>query len=643
MTYRPDIDGLRAVAVLMVVLHHAAPGFLPGGFIGVDVFFVISGYLITRILLHDLEEGTLHLPRFYARRIRRLFPALAACLAATLAVGWLILLPEELRSLSATTAMAALSISNIYLSGQSSYFAPEIGQNPLFHTWSLALEEQFYLLFPLLVLACWRASPRVLPFVFTALLGASFLWVWSRSAQGSPGAYFLLQGRAWELLAGALLAWAQSRGSTHRRAPIVAPPMVGILGLALVFGSAFAIDKTTTHPGPATIAPVLGSLMILAAPFGSSSRILELAPLVHVGRTSYSVYLWHQPLIVFVPMLLADRLGGAGPAVLVAASLLMGHLSWRLIEEPFRRGRPAILPTLSAFASVTTILIAAGLAVHSNRGFPERVPPEVLALSHYENPIKDATLECHIRRPVGRDDLTLCEHGPDDASRRIAVWGDSHAKSLTSGLIATATNTRIVQASVDGCLPSLSILQAGWHIACNETHAAILDEVISSDLDAVVLDSRWSYHLLDGHNRSPSGRALTAGEFEASLRRIVIELLDAGEFVVIVGPTPEHPSSVPQETARRMWLQGDDRAPVSIATEAYDERHSQVMAMLDRLPHHPRLRRVGVRGVFCPGEMCLAELDGEPLYYDDDHLSVEGASLVAPLVLDAIDDPWRVR
>lgn len=300
-TYRPDIDGLRALAVVPVMIYHAMPEVLPGGYLGVDVFFVISGYLITLLMMRNVASGTFRFRDFYRRRIRRLAPALIVMVAAVLALGWVVCLPGEYARLGTTALSSLTALSNVYFALNSSYFDPDTDKNPLLHTWSLAVEEQFYLVFPLIAFACLRWAPRLVPIVFSGLLAGSLVSMFSLMARYPDSSYYLLHTRAWQLLAGSLLAYWHFSGATRRLSNSVGHALV-LTGLGLLALSYVVFSAERGHPGAAILVPVLGTILIIAGGYRDtkgSFDFLTTRPLVMIGLASYSIYLWHQPIIVF--------------------------------------------------------------------------------------------------------------------------------------------------------------------------------------------------------------------------------------------------------------------------------------------------------------------------------------------------------
>ena len=361
LAYRPEIDGLRAVAVLPVLLFHAGLDAFSGGFVGVDVFFVLSGYLITSIIVSEMQAGTYTLVGFYERRARRILPALFAVMACCIVPAWVLMAPHQLKDFSQSVVAVSTFASNVLFWLQSGYFEPAAELKPLLHTWSLAVEEQYYLVFPLMLMALryvgWRAWKPVLTVLAFASLA---LAQWSASRYPESN-FYLLHTRAWELLGGALMALQGPRLATvaGRLAPAGA-----WLGLALVLAAIVFFDRTTPFPSLWTVVPVGGTMLLVTlAETGSGvGRVLASRPLVALGLVSYSLYLWHQPLLAFLRIRQGDpQLGAASIAGFMVLSLLLAAVSYRWVERPFRSR--ARVPRWSIFT-----LSAAGILMFGMLG-----------------------------------------------------------------------------------------------------------------------------------------------------------------------------------------------------------------------------------------------------------------------------------
>jgi peptidoglycan/LPS O-acetylase OafA/YrhL len=341
MRYRPEIDGLRAIAVAAVILFHAGFPLFSGGFIGVDVFFVISGFLITSIVVGDLNKGTFSVINFYERRARRILPALFTVMATCLPFAYYLLSPDDLKDFAQSLAAICLFASNVLFWGESGYFDTEADLKPLLHTWSLAVEEQFYVVFPLLLLAAWKLVRKAIPIIIVGVAVVSFFISVEQVIAYPSAAFFLLPSRAWQLLVGALAALVVERwqsAAVRQSSVRLANETLGWVGMAMIALPLFLFDKRTPFPGLNATLPTLGTAIVLLVSSSGTrvGHLLSWKPLVGLGLISYSAYLWHQPLFAFTKhALLADL--SAGLAIgLCAVTIVLAHLSWRYVEQPFR-------------------------------------------------------------------------------------------------------------------------------------------------------------------------------------------------------------------------------------------------------------------------------------------------------------------
>ncbi|MSU89090.1 acyltransferase family protein [Rhodobacteraceae bacterium 2CG4] len=622
MNHRPDIDGLRAVAVLPVILFHAGFSWAAGGFVGVDVFFVISGYLITRLLLQDLAQGRYSLTRFYERRARRILPALLFVTAATVPLMMQVMTPEELEDHFAAVIATAAFASNLWFWQEAGYFAARAEELPLLHTWSLAIEEQFYVLFPLLLAALWRLGPRRTGLALGGLLLLSFA-IAAGGVGGSEARFYLLPARAWELLAGALCAlW-------HHRYGARADGRRAALGLL-----AITVSIAISHPGLAwpsqyTLLPVGGTaLLLLHAEGTAAGRLLSARPLVGIGLISYSAYLWHQPLLA------ALRLSDARPpseAMLLAAAalaLLLGWATWRLVEQPFRRrrgGDPAP-PVRAAAAALAVTALAAGIAA-----------PQVDRLSRFprqpdfgwEDAVRQ--YDCMLQEKNETTHADVCYAPPS-----VLLWGDSHAAALYPGLRAAAARRGlpVTQLTQAGCPPLLDLDPAilNHRPNCNAVNARILEHVRQTPYRLIVLHAGWRHW----------GYPMDDAAFDAALARTVQVLSQAAgdARVVVVGPVPRW-----YPTAFKQFILTREYRPETLSARG-DALYADAYLMAGR-------NRALARGLagsgfayvdpadsFCPAgdgpRRCLITFDGTAtglVSVDNDHLSPRAAEWFAERAL----------
>ncbi len=443
MKFRPDIDGLRTIAVVPVVIYHAGLG-LPGGFVGVDVFFVISGFLITTILYEDIEAGSFSILNFYERRARRIFPALFTMIFATMCVSLIILIPSDLESFSKSAISATTFVANVWFYAQEGYFAEASELKPLLHTWSLGVEEQFYVLFPILLWALYKVfAPKYLLWVLGSLVAMSLAFAELSVHSNPTAAFYLAHLRAWELLLGSILAIAMVRGWTlpNDRTFISA---AAFLGLMLIVIPVFTFGPETPFPGLTALFPVFGSLLLIATgrhPSSLVARALGTAPLVFVGQLSYSLYLWHWPVIVFVYYTNGEDLSPAQGAICVAIAFVLSYLSWRFIEQPTRNR--AFLPRQKVFVfslSVVLVIVGANTLTTMSDGFPARVPDRLNTLNAMlvSSDFLHNRRDCHLVtvKRVRRNDI--CRLGDLAATPHFALVGDSHADAVSPAIFAAA-------------------------------------------------------------------------------------------------------------------------------------------------------------------------------------------------------------
>ena len=483
--YRPEIDGLRAISVIGVVLFHLELGF-PGGFVGVDVFFVISGYLITGILLRQLGEDRFSLMEFWARRVRRIVPAAMVMVVGALLIGAFLQTPERYASLARSAMAHVLMASNCYFTRDQGYFAEKSDHEPLLHTWSLSVEEQFYLIFPLIVCFVWKRAPQRLALVFTSAALISFSWSWIEVVSNPKWAFFLLPARGWELLVGALLAILPQK--TMRS---LGDEAWAGLGLVLVLAPMFFFDRQTAFPGPGALAPVLGAALLIWT--GGSTKIGKLLgwrALVRIGLISYSLYLWHWPFVVFAREMVIELTLTLKISLLVA-SLLAGFSSWRWVEMPSRSG--LLLATrrrslIFGLTSAVTLFVIA-FSIKASGGFPSRLPAELrLIISDITWNGAEYTSAKSEAMPIGFQD-----DGPVD----FVLWGDSHGASAAPAVNAVATDFKLKgHAYLNNGTPPVTGL---WFADMSEASAAemvalnerVLAEIIDSKPMAVFLVGRW--------------------------------------------------------------------------------------------------------------------------------------------------------
>jgi len=628
--YRPDIDGLRAVAILSVMAFHIWPWRVSGGFIGVDVFFVISGYLISSILFSEIASHRFSILAFYERRIRRIFPALFAMLIIVSVVITFFLLPNELIDYAKSAITATTSSSNFYFWRHSGYFDAPMSK-PLLHTWSLAVEEQFYLTFPVFLLLTRRFSSRFLKhaviLLFFASLAASIVVV-----RSSPNtAFYMPYTRAWELLLGTLVAL--------RFFPRLPQPwlrnLVTVAGMGLIAYSALRYLPQTPFPGFAALAPCVGSALIIGAGESGTTligRVLSWRPVVFIGLISYSLYLWHWPVVILSDLGLSINLSGAlsgNPLALwlqrssllarFAISLLLAILSWRFVEGPFRRSsswRIERRPLFAFSAAVMVALIAlSGMVIFAN-GFPGRFPSRAVQVASFRVP-PDSMIgqlgDCVITEG---NQTTVLEDGHcldiDPAKKTYLLLGDSHAYSLWNGLKASLPNSNVLLAAAWGCSASIHRDAYREHLGevsrvCGEMTSFIFQTYLPAHtIEALLISYRWNSRDLNG------------------LGDVVIWAKAHGIRVVLFGPVAEYDAPLPRLLAYSIaWnkpkLAQQHLAPYSAVLD------SKMRNLAENIWH---VAYVSLFQATCESDTCLEYADDKdeiPMLKDGDHLSEEGS------------------
>lgn len=649
LAYRPDIDGLRAVAVVPVILFHAGAQWLPGGFVGVDIFFVISGYLISAIILREVGQGSFTFAGFYERRIRRIIPALLVMLLVTVAIFQIVALPDQAAGAAKSGIAALLSLSNFYFWRETGYFAPAAEFLPLLHTWSLAVEEQFYLLFPpvLLIITRLRWDVRKTLLIGTLLAFAVSLWL---SANKPSVAYFLLPARAWELGLGAVLAAGvvpPLRGAVLRE---LAP----VAGLAAIVVSLFTVRSNMAFPGWVALAPCLGSALIIHDGGRSwlANNVLAARPAVFVGLLSYSLYLWHWPILAAIRVYTASV--HLAPMLAVAAIPLIffvSWLSWRYVERPFRSRTAMPWPRMARIlgGGSAVALALSGLSIVM-LGFPGRLTePARLALAAASD-VDPLRVPCQDGTRTAQ-----CRFGSLEGQIAYAVIGDSHAAAIrpaveASGVMGTAVGTLYWKPAcplLDGAV----IPDHPEHIACTEFKTRMWREIErNQNLRTILLAGRWPYQILgtepesggsnrtfmvDGQSGEPSPEE-SKRAFDRSLTRTIERLQRMGRKVIVIGSIPEPGFDVPHNVATALHL--GRVAAGGIRRDAVEQRLTAADSLVAGIvARHPGVRFLSIWESFCDKDVCPIERGGVPIYYDDDHLSYKGAVEVAGPALRQAD------
>lgn len=664
MRYRREIDGLRAIAVLPVILFHAGFDNFSGGFVGVDIFFVISGYLITALILGELEEGKFSLANFFERRARRILPALFFVILVCIPFAWLWLLPSDMKDFSQSLVAVSVFASNIFFWRETGYFETSADLKPLLHTWSLAVEEQYYVLFPVFLLLFWRLGKRwilgALALAFIASIAAAQWMAYARPA----AAFYLLPTRGWELLLGAFAAFYLSRTNRDEFAK-PCREIGGWLGVALILYAVFAFGKATPFPGFYALVPTLGALLIIL--FSSQQtivgRLIGKDLFVGIGLISYSAYLWHQPVLSFARNISINDLDESTILTLVATIFALSYFSWRYIETPFRSGNFFSRKHVF-FLSLIFIgfFVTAGLIGHFSNGFDHRLDIDTKRALSAVNDKNPRNSECHFGE--GREipkPSNYCVLG----SRNIVgmLLGDSHADALAHQLSLSLGEAGfgLLSVTYSGCPPIENLYRRdqGPGHQCHEINSQSFAYALNNpSIKYMVLVARWSIYIEGSPFDNAEGGVeygdpvlldLVDGNADRRIssqfnrRKIVKDryvnsinkLIRAGKKVIIVYPVPEVGWDVPRTLAKmRFHESGADT--ITTSYRVFLGRNWEVTRLFDSLGDDSRIFSVRPERYFCNilgSGRCVTELDGKLLYRDDDHLSNAGARYVAEGVM----------
>jgi peptidoglycan/LPS O-acetylase OafA/YrhL len=610
LQYRPDIDCLRAFAVVSVIgYHYQVPPFR-GGFVGVDVFFVISGFLITRIIWSEHRADIFSFAAFYRRRVRRILPAAFAMLCAVLACASFVSLPQETVGV-AQQALAVLTfVSNVLFWSQQNYFDSAAITKPLLHTWSLALEEQYYLLFPMAAVAAFslRRSWMVLSFAAVGIASLALCIVQTTTEPAS--AFYLLPARAWQLLLGALLA-IEAVPQPKQQWPRIIGCVIGWLLLGV---SVNAFTTQTPYPGSSALLPCLAAaLVIWSNPAPGRLLLLAVRPIIMVGLWSYSLYLWHWPIASFAYAVWGPPDTALAKAALIACCITLSIASYYLIEQPARR---ADWPTVArALAATGAAAAAFSAAMIWTAGFPSRFAPEELRTAGFLNYDHGSIYEdrvCFLAPDQSVEMLTPACIAPGRGAN-ILLWGDSHAAHLAFGLRQTLSPANVMRASMAQCLPYESF---GETTNCAAFNRSMLDLIRRQRPDIVILSANW-------------GQELSIPSVRASLMATIRSIAAAGSKVVVIGPSPQYDHVVPRIIVAASHFGARAGGRLLPFLHAADDR------LREQFKDDPNAEYISVLELMCPQDKCPLSVSGTPVAWDEGHFTAEGSEMAGRLIAAA--------
>lgn len=636
MQYIPQIDGLRAIAVIAVIAYHAGSDYFSGGFVGVDIFFVISGFLITSILLNDIKRESFSIAKFYERRIRRILPPLFFVMLACLPLAWLWLTPGDMRDFAKSLISTTLFISNILFWKQSGYFDTTNEIKPLIHTWSLAVEEQFYIFFPLLLLLLKRNSERVTITILVSTLIASLLYSQWGIYNNPKFTFYMLTTRAWEILLGSIIAIYLSQQPTPKHHHII-KEIGSFAGLSLILYTITSYKIDNLFPGIFALPPTLGAALVIifATRETYTGKLLGSKPLVGIGLLSYSVYLWHQPIFAFSRITSNEEPSTSLMWLLTFLSFGLAYLSWRYIEQYFRDKNNFTQKQVflhgaigSLFFIVIGLLGQKAYQLTSYRGMSER---QINALKTITESPKRS--ECHTGGKNYLSPSDACEYFGKNI--KIAVFGDSHAVELAYAFATElkSSDVGIKHFSFSGCKPTYQSKQKITD--CAKWTAEAIDYINQNNtITTVVVSYRLNQYLFGKHEGSyPSIPNIVSESERLQVWNSYIQLLnhlsESEKKVIAILQAPEVRKH-PEDLIFKAYP--PDREITSVSANWWQLRNAFILEKIHTISKDIVL--INPSNLFCDEYNCHLTKNGKSLYFDDDHISVVGATFLAKHIID---------
>jgi peptidoglycan/LPS O-acetylase OafA/YrhL len=679
LKYRPEIDGLRAIAVIAVLIYHAnflisGKQFLSGGYLGVDVFFVISGYLITLILLKEMQANSFSYVSFYERRARRILPALFVILTISTFAAWFLLSPLLFKNYSGSLSSTAVFGSNFFFWNDTGYNAEASEYKPLLHTWSLAVEEQFYIVFPLILFIVWRYVAQYLLAVLTGIFVISLAYASWINQEDANSAFYLITARAWQLMAGALLAHFEfSHGRDQS-------PLLGILapviGLLMILGSLFLFNQTTSHPGFLTLIPVAGTMMIIryTQPSGYFFKILGNRGLTSIGLISYSLYLWHIPVFSFERIKSQTEATPLDKLDWIGLSILLATITFWLVEKPFRNKQRIHTGTIWIGSGVgISVFMAFGLYGYYSEGIPARLPSFIGKIAVAEQisslPYGDHGAICGPRDfSSGNCRFT----GGNDSLYTLVTVGDSHIGSLHKPIHDRISALAAFMPLTKGrCLFVLDLERISGKARMCETEfnqkrlAKILEQknplvVTGGRLPLQIESSRFNNQEggIEPGNDHPTlvkpgakaDRPANMDSIKQAFSATAKQLLENNVKLVLVYPIPEVGWHVPRKLTSMVrgkqfheLVTLNSRSPLTTSHAVFKERTRRSYEVYDNIPDHENLLRIYPEKLLCRNGRCHTHSDNTIYYRDDDHLSYDGADMLVTHIFEEVEKKWGMN
>ena len=629
--FRADINGLRAIAVIAVVLFHFGVTGFSGGFVGVDIFFVISGFLMTGIVVKGLDRGKFSFREFYLARARRIIPALFFLTVVLLALGWFYLSPDDYVGLAREVDKALLFLSNSYYFKKSGYFDPDSHERLLLHTWSLSVEWQFYILYPILLFCFYKISRKFLPVFIVLLFLSSLAYSIFNSHMHPSYAFYMLPSRAWEMLLGGIAYYAANQQRYG-----LSKIWSHYLGVVFIVLAIFIYSSATVWPGVAALLPTVGTVLIIYA--NKDSVFTSNFVFQRLGDWSYSIYLWHWPLVVYLLMFDVEQ-SYALITCLILLSIFLGALSYYIIENPIRKYFASKRPFFVFIIILIPVIVVLGAAksIRDNKGFIDRLSEDVLFVFNQANHKFGAMHKCHEKR--GEQD---CVYGSGELG--VIVVGDSHAMSIVGSVTKVLEGHQVLDWTDGGCPTILGVKSKSKDPSrCSDFLSTRFEQLPDYAGVPILITNRYSYHLLGGNEKSSGAsspklymnkpHAEFSDIYRDEIYRGYVETLctlSENNSVYMLKPTPELKLDVPNMMGRSLMASGKEKR-VSVSLNEYQERNQVALRLLDEAANKCNITLLDPIPYLCDDERCYGDLDGLPMFFDDDHLNMHGSDLLKPL------------
>jgi peptidoglycan/LPS O-acetylase OafA/YrhL len=638
--YRPEIDGLRAIAILSVIIHHYDLPFLKSGFAGVDVFFVISGYLVGGMVLEKFNSNEFNFLDFYKKRFIRIAPALFAMLALSAIFAYFILLPNELRYFGGGIISAIASLSNIWFYNRINYFNPDVNQEPLIHTWSLGVEEQFYIFFPILIYTVIKIYNSKIIAALCVTIIASILSMVYLSTSNPDASFYFPHTRFWEFGLGAIT-------SKYQRFIYEKFKKYGkYISTISLFCLILTLSNLNAHnwPNTTTILPVFFTILVLIFGNLSLTKInpLNILPIVFIGRISYSLYLYHQPILSFTNLTITDKQGLNYWSLLISSTFIISFLSWKYIEKPFISNNVKKPTKILIIYTLPLALIIFSLLSNFNAGFPNRLNNETRNFISYKNSYSDTYKKClNNRKDINLIDINkTCIHG-DGTEPKIAIWGDSHAAVLANPLsnLLSKDGLPVKELTMSSCAPIINLYMKDWNRgeACVQWNNDVFNYLIKSQsISTIVINANWKTYLeinwrLQPKNGWENIDALIDYE-ELIIKRInqqLNDLSEAGKKIILITPIPTPDKNLINSYAHKIKKDENYKSNEYTSYSKYLESTDRTNRIISKIKH---VTLVKSENKFClntsTDDQCLVIENGIPLYFDEAHLSLPGVAKI---------------